>query len=364
MPRSLGTFLHVKRVKRKDGTVVEYFSNRKTGQSYGKDRAIAEARIHEWLDGQVPGKPIGGFRSLDALITDYLRTTAFTKDITPATQKFYRRYLELLRSKFGKMPVTEITPQWIERLKLALQDEAYKCNHVLSVLKILLNWGVRLGYCKTNAATLVEKLEVEPREQIWTPDQIKAFLNQTDGSIRLAMALMLGTAQRLSDVLAMTTAQVSEQDGRLFITLRQQKTDTLLSAPIPRQIVEPLLRARLAEQGDSVLLVHSPKGLHWARRNFSRAWDKARKKAGLPPLQRRDLRRTAVVFMAINGVPDPQIAAVTGHSIDATRAILRVYLPRRTDVAVAGMERWERDFLPAAVGNVVTLATERDRRGR
>ena len=76
MPRPVGTGLRVKRVVLADGTSREYFRNRYTGQSLGSDRAVAEARMREWITAQVPGKAIGG-GSLDALITDYLRTDDF-----------------------------------------------------------------------------------------------------------------------------------------------------------------------------------------------------------------------------------------------------------------------------------------------
>jgi hypothetical protein len=73
VPRPLGSGLRVKRHVLADGTRVEYFRNRYTGQSLGTDRAVAEARMREWMAAQVPAKAIGK-GSLDALITDYLRT--------------------------------------------------------------------------------------------------------------------------------------------------------------------------------------------------------------------------------------------------------------------------------------------------
>jgi integrase len=152
---------------------------------------------------------------------------------------------------------------------------------------------------------------------------------------------MLYTAQRLSDVLAMTRNQVTERDGRLFIALRQGKTDELLDVPVHMKL-EPLLRTRLADPSGVLYLVPSPTGRPWSRRNFSRMWDNAFAKAQLSNLQRRDLRRTAVVLMAQAGLSAGQIAAITGHRIDSTVAILNTYLPRRTEVALAGIEAWER----------------------
>ena len=64
--------------------------------------------------------------------------------------------------------------------------------------------------------------------------------------------------------------------------------------------------------------------------------------AGLDHLQARDLRRTAVVNLARAGATVPEIAAITGHSIDRTQSILEVYLPRDTHMARAAIVKLER----------------------
>ncbi len=58
-------------------------------------------------------------------------------------------------------------------------------------------------------------------------------------------------------------------------------------------------------------------------------------------LQRRDLRRTGMLELALCGVPEAQIASLSGHSIEQTRRILDTYLPRRGELALAAVERWE-----------------------
>lgn len=76
--------------------------------------------------------------------------------------------------------------------------------------------------------------------------------------------------------------------------------------------------------------------------------------------QRRDIRRTGVVRLGEAGVTTPQIAALSGHKIDYAQKILDTYLPRRSEVALAGMEVWERqDGLPSTVVRIPT----RSRRG-
>jgi hypothetical protein len=61
----------------------------------------------------------------------------------------------------------------------------------------------------------------------------------------------------------------------------------------------------------------------------------------LTGLQRRDIRRTGMVQLALAGATIPQIAALSGHSIEHTTRIIETYVPRRADIALAGVETWE-----------------------
>ena len=76
--------------------------------------------------------------------------------------------------------------------------------------------------------------------------------------------------------------------------------------------------------------------------------------------QRRDLRRTGIVRLAEAGATTPQIAAISGHAIDYCQRIIDTYLPRRTEVAVAGMEVWERHQV-RETSTIVSIAATRGR---
>ena len=52
-----------------------------------------------------------------------------------------------------------------------------------------------------------------------------------------------------------------------------------------------------------------------------------------------DLRRTAVVRLAEAGCTPPEISAITGHDLDATMAILEVYMPRTLPLATAAIDK-------------------------
>jgi integrase len=81
--------------------------------------------------------------------------------------------------------------------------------------------------------------------------------------------------------------------------------------------------------------------------NFRHQWRATTLAAKLDGLQNRDLRRTAMVRMAEAGAADIEIAAVSGHDIEATRRILETYLPRNSAMARAAIRKLE----AAEVGN-------------
>jgi integrase len=361
MSRPIGTGLKVVRAKLADGSIREYYFDRKTGKALGSDRAVAETAIEARLAAEAT-LPSSAFTTLGELIDRYKRSGDFTER-APGTRTIYGQYLGQLREQFPNVPARGINKEWVELLKTSMQDTPAKCNQTLAVLRLVLRQVVP-GLLPVNPVSLVRKAKETPRTMLWTPKQIETFLASAESpALRLAMALMIYTAQRVSDVLEMTIGRVSERDGRLFIALRQNKTSELIDAPVHRTLLEPLLRARLAEKTNNVLLVPSPTGRQWLRRNFSRKWDAARCKAKLPDLQRRDLRRTAVVLMSEAGLADGQITAITGHRIETTVSILNVYRPRNAAVALSGMEAWERAPV-SSLSNVVTLAAERGRRRR
>ena len=71
---------------------------------------------------------------------------------------------------------------------------------------------------------------------------------------------------------------------------------------------------------------------------FNERFRRTCERAGIDA-QARDLRRTAMLRMAEAGATVPQIASVSGHSIEATQRILETYLPRNRDLAEIAIAR-------------------------
>jgi integrase len=342
--------------RRPDGTVVRYYYDRTSGLFLGHDKDAALAKL-----GAPPApKEIPG--SLSALITEYRDTPEF-KRLRPGTRKLYIRYLDQMKTAWGDLAIRGIDEGVIQDIKVQHQATPSKANMILALFRNLLGLALLKRYVKTNAALRPKRLPPPKRIEIWSHDLEDEFVALARDSLKLGFMLMLYTLQRPNDCLDMTKGRVSERGGRLYIALRQAKTGELLEVPVHRRL-EPLIRARLDSADAPLLLVPSPTGRRWAYRNFARAWDlviarmNERVSADLLAKgwdkdavaaevaarhrQRRDLRRTGVVRLAEAGATTPQIAAVSGHSIDYCQKIIDTYLPRRTEVALGGMEAWER----------------------
>lgn len=320
-----------------DGSIRQYFYDRATGRFLGHDREKA-------MDAAVgsPPKVIPG--TFEALCQSYIASRRFT-DLKPKSQKLNRLYIRHLCELFGDQPTAAITPEAVESLIERYASRPWYADHLLSKLSVVLQHGVRTGVLKANSASNAGGVNPPKRHELWSREQTAAMIEAAGPDIRLACALLLYTAQRPSDVLAMQWHQVQERSGRTWLTLRQEKTNELVDVPVHRDLAEMLSDAPRR----SLLLVPSPTGLPWAYRNFCRSWDKAKVAAGVEGVQRRDLRRTAMVRMAEAGATTAQIAAVSGHTIDQTSRILDTYIPRRSEVAAGAIDAWEANEVRSVV---------------
>jgi len=291
-------------------------------------------QVIEWnAEADAAAKDTGpAYGSFSHLVDLYKRSPDFQK-LALKTRQGYEYWLATLEARYGDLPVRGITRQVVYRLRDSMAETPYKANAVIRVLRLLLNFAVDRGLIKTNPASRPKQLKVASRQQVWSLDAEKAFLEKADETMKLAYMLAAYTAQRQADILAMTWAQY---DGEV-IRLRQRKTGVLVEVPCHLD-----LRAALdsATRRGTVILT-TPTGRAWKATNFRHAWKDAATKAGIEGLQFRDLRRTAMVRMAEAGATAIEIAAVSGHTIDQTQRILEAYIPRTAAMGRAAIIKLE-----------------------
>jgi integrase len=396
-PKSTGVNPVFRRRKDKSIVKVDYY-HRASRIFLGNDEAEAHAKARE-IDGELP-RAAPSIQMFEGLVADYLASRHF-RNLAPSTQKLNRHYVSILERDFAGIRVEGISKAVLEAYAERLDRQIYdaprersgpkprllkgqeghmtpnKAKHILNKLSVLLSHAERFKLVPVNPAiNLRIGFGVKPRKDRWQGPEIRAFLNESKGSMRLAFALLLFTAQRLADILAMTWEQVEDrEDGvswatvrveeviaprsrRLYATVEQQKTGEWVTFPIHRDLRTILHEVPVKDRHG--LIVRSPgTKAAWAGRNFARTWDAVEKACGLggSRLQRRDLRRTAMSMMSRAGATDQQVAAVSGHSIEQTRAILTTYIPRDGEIAAGGIAAWER--MPSLL-----VETEEDERWR
>ena len=146
--------------------------------------------------------------------------------------------LERFRTAYGDRPIALLPTEWIEALLDSKPPHA--ARSWLITLRSLCEFAVKRRWLRTNPAANVKLPSVKSDGfHTWTDDEIALFeAHHPIGSKpRLALALLLYTAQRRSDAVKMGRQHL--KDGT--IAVRQEKTGAALAIP-----VHPTLAAVLA----------------------------------------------------------------------------------------------------------------------
>jgi hypothetical protein len=253
--------------------------------------------------------------------------------LKPGTVKYYKRFLRDIEVLGPALPFASFTRRAVVDF-IETYAKAHQRRQAAAVLKNLFGIARYYGIVDTDEAAGLRLKTNRPRDRIWTAEEVARWLDAAAGEdphMTTAFLSLQYLAQRPGDVLKMTWPQYSGS----AIRLRQEKTGTLIDVP-----THPVLREHLdglARPSTSLTVVtYRGRPVKYLRFNerFRRIAERAQVDA-----QARDLRRTAMVRMAEAGATVPQIASVSGHSIEATQRILETYLPRNRDLAEIAITR-------------------------
>lgn len=254
------------------------------------------------------------------------------KALKPGTIKYYKRYLRDIESLGAHLPFSAFSRQEVIDF-IESYPAVHQRRQVAAVLKNLFGVARYRGIVQIDETNDLRLPTTKPRDRLWTDEEIEAWMKAAasdDPHMLTAFMLLRFTAQRPSDVLAMTWAHY--RGGA--IRVRQQKTGTLIDVPC-----HPDLAAHLDSAPRTSMMLVSYRGKEVKYLRFNERWRRITRRAGIEGAQARDLRRTAMVNMALAGATTPQIASVSGHSIDETQRILETYLPRNRELAEAAIKR-------------------------
>ncbi len=252
-------------------------------------------------DRTVPG-------TVSALIASYYATPAFA-NLAPITQRTYRNDMERFRREHGDKRVAALTTGHIERLIALKADRPAAANRLRKTLKILMAHAVKTKMRSDDPTTGVKKLRNRSSGfRTWTEEEIAQFykVHPRGRRARLAMDLLLHTAQRRSDIIRMGWQHVRGD----FLTITQQKTGTEVSIPVMGRFADVLASAGR----ENLTFLMTAYGAPFTEAGFTNWFRDMVKEAGLPlGLSPHGLRKAACVRLADAGRSATDIMSISGH---------------------------------------------------
>lgn len=266
------------------------------------------------------------------------------------TKRHYDAAVAYMRKWIGPVPVRAVTPRMAKQRYDALakttpaQAAAFMrvARACFGKARFLADPGHPLYIgAKDNPFIELDLKGTDSEGRLWTLEERDAMVKASfEGngccypSIGVAIQLNWWLGQRQADILALGRRAL-EGDT---LTIRQNKTSRRVELPVAilPQIhglfERAMLAQRVARDIESLthLIVNEDTGQPWAAHAFRRTFREIREAAKLPDdLQFMHLRHTAVVEMEDAGATIPEIASVSGHSLQSVTTILERY-GRRT----------------------------------
>jgi integrase len=285
------------------------FSTYLKGIPWSEDFMRAYAAALE--GGKTASSTIGNSRTLtgsfDALCVAYYQSAAFCA-LQPSTQVLRRGVIEAFRVQHGTKPLRGLTRAHIHSIVGAKAGTPEAANNLLKALKVMLGFAVDIGLLDLNPTTGIKRYKSRGGGyHPWSEAEVVRFRERhpAGSKARLALELLLGTAQRRSDVVRLGWQAVRGED----VAVRQRKTDRPLLIPMHPDLVAEL--SRLPKTNLTFLITDT--GAPFSPNYFTR-WFRIRcNEAGLPQCSAHGLRKLAATRLAEAGCSANEIAAITGH---------------------------------------------------
>lgn len=283
------------------------------------DGAIIPFALHQEVERLLrmpnlvaPGKDIA------AVLRSYRASERYA-DLKPRSKENYEPHLAYFAEKLGELRPTDIERPHVLSWRAAWAEKhsPHFANRRVSILALILDHAKDMGLLSKsddNVAKGIRALKYERKERRPWPDTKVAAMRKAypiGTRERLLFELLIGTGQRIGDVLPMQWNHI-DGDG---IRVKQNKTGKPLWIPIT-----PQLRAALdAAERRALFIVpkfdkFAPRAGQLSYRAAFKMMMAARVAIGATEYDLHSLRYTAASELLRAGCDDDLIAAVTGQS--------------------------------------------------
>jgi integrase len=248
-----------------------------------------------------------GHGTIDAVIVNFYRSTDFLK-LKGSTRKVRKNMLERFRVEHGQKRVAMLTGAHLKAILGDMSDRPGAANGLLKALRVLLRHAVDMGLIHDNPARNLRKLPVRTEGfHSWTENEVEMFevTHRPGTRAHLALALLLYTGQRRSDVVRMGWQHI---DGSL-LNVTQDKTGAFLKVPMHPKLVAAI--KNMPRTNFTFLLTEA--GAPFSAAGFGNWFRDRCNEAGLPHCSAHGLRKACATRLANAGCTPEQIKSITGH---------------------------------------------------
>ena len=280
--------------------------------------------------------------SFAALAASYFASPAFLT-MKPSTKGVYRNAIDrLCRSKdndgneIGTKSAATLRREHIVKMMAARAEKPESANLLRKVVRAMMQHAVETGLRADDPTRDVKAIRVKSDGfHSWTDAEITRFEeHHAIGSRpRLALALLLYTGQRRSDVVTMGKQHI-DRNGAIHV--RQIKTGAVLAIPVHSTLMATID----ATPSDHLTFLTTQFGKPFTAGGFGNWFREQCNDAGLPHCSAHGLRKAAARRLAEAGCTEHEIASITGHA--SLREIVRyTKAADQVRLAVSAMHKTE-----------------------
>lgn len=294
-------------------------------------------------------------------------------------------YLKRPRAKFGSRIASSITKaEIIEFLEKLAQESKASANRTQSVLRTMWGWAVERDYLAANFLAGIKKVggKEAAKTRVLTADELKAFLavladeeTRATESVRLALGVVLLTAQRPGEVAGMMRSELHGLDGTepvWIIPGERTKNGHEHTVPLSPEAVRLIKQALATDEEDderkndpAIFASRYESVERLARNSLSRAVARiVEDTEGAIKFTPHDLRRTAATLAQAARVPRDYVKALLNHRDgDVTAVYARHHMLTEKREAVTAIQAAVIPLMPAAAPKAGPVAAKRGKKG-
>ncbi len=289
-----------------------------------------------------------GAVTLQNFSTTYIHEYAKTRNKKRAWQRKQVSF-RALNNFLGKINLESITPALLHRYVHHRKTSGVSnatINRDLTTLKHLLNYATECNVIQSNPVEKFKKLEEEQRERPrFSNEQIQKVMDAVRPDCRPLFIFIRETGCRSEEAFSLQHWQIQEE-SRLIVFSENTKSKKYRYVPLTEAAIEAVNALPPLKKCPYVFYNLQSK-TRWAV--CRKPWEEARKQAGVPELQVKDLRRHFAIRLAENSADMHDIQQVLGHSTVAiTEKHYAHFSPRHSarkilEVLEGGKTKWKQN---------------------